>query len=160
MVKEVKVILLVEDNEDDAFFFSRAIGRARIGSRLQHAEDGQAAIDYLSGREGYSNRDRFPLPDLIVLDLKLPKRSGFEVLAWIRENLITSDPPIIVSVLSSLFGEEDLSRADLLGSHYYAVKPPTGALFQTLAEKFNLTWPPYTGPAGWGVIGPLRREPN
>jgi CheY-like chemotaxis protein len=87
---------------------------------------------------------------LVFLDLKLPRRSGFEVLTWIRENPV--DPPIIVSVLSSLFAEAAQSRADLAGSHHYAIKPPTGELFQTLANKFNLKWPPYAGPTGWGVL--------
>ena len=78
------VVLLVEDSEHDVFFFRQCMKKAGASFPLQVAVDGAAATDYLSGAEPYSDRDRYPLPRLILLDLKLPKRSDFELLQWLR----------------------------------------------------------------------------
>ena len=79
-----RAILLVEDNEDDVFLMERALEGARIVNRLLIVEDGQEAIDYLSGEGKFANREEYPIPALVFLDLKLPVKKGLEVLAWIR----------------------------------------------------------------------------
>src|SRR5438128_10999889 len=78
-------ILLVEDDEGDILLLRRAFRNARIANPLIEVRDGQAAIQYLSGDGDFAERTRYPLPFLILLDLRMPKLSGFEVLAWIRD---------------------------------------------------------------------------
>ena len=75
-----RVILLVEDNEDDVFFMRRALQKAGVDLPLQIVMDGQQALDYLEGKEAYGDRTRFPIPRLMFLDLKLPYVHGFGVL--------------------------------------------------------------------------------
>ena len=91
-------ILLVEDEENDVFFLKHAFEEVGVLNPLRVAQDGQEALDYLSGRGEYADRERFPLPCLILLDLKLPRVMGFEVLQWIREQPALKT--LIVVVLS------------------------------------------------------------
>lgn len=131
-------ILLVEDNEDDAFFMSQALKDAGITNPLKHVEDGQAAIDYLSGTGKYSNREESPLPMVAFLDLKMPMKGGHEVLAWIRAQ--PQFEKLVVIVLTSSNEERDLKRAYELGANSYVVKPPTAKQLLELAEAFKLWW--------------------
>src|SRR6266581_3958372 len=78
-------ILLVEDDEADILLLRRAFRKARIANYMVEVRDGQAAIQYLSGEGSYADRIRYPVPFLILLDLRLPKLSGFEVIAWMRD---------------------------------------------------------------------------
>ncbi|HEY9249004.1 MAG TPA: response regulator [Rariglobus sp.] len=134
-------LLLVEDNEDDVFLMKRALRFAGIENPLQIAEDGQAAIDYLAGSGAYADRTQFPLPHLVFLDLKLPYKTGHEVLEWIRRQPAFST--LIVIVLTSSSEPVDLARAYQLGANSFVVKPPTSALLQKLAESFKLWWLTY-----------------
>ena len=118
-----RTILLVEDNDDDVFVMKRALKFAQITNPLHIATDGQQALDYLSGAGEFGNRDRYPLPFIIFLDLKLPYIHGFEVLEWMRLHPEVSR--IAVVVLSSSPEEKDQERASLLGAKSYLVKPPT-----------------------------------
>ena len=131
-------ILLVEDNEDDAFLMQRAMAEAQIVNPLQHVEDGQAAIDYLRGSGDYSDRDRFPLPMIVFLDLKLPLKNGHEVLAWIRGQPEFAD--LVVIVLTSSEEQVDIKRSYQLGANSYVVKPPTAEDLSKTAKAFNLWW--------------------
>src|SRR5437016_5944587 len=79
-------ILLVEDNEDDILLLERALRNARLANPLKVVKDGEEAIKYLSGDSAYADRTRYPFPFLILLDLRLPRLSGYEVLAWIRDH--------------------------------------------------------------------------
>src|ERR1700679_3895436 len=90
------VILLVEDDPNDVFLMQRALKRAEITNPLQVATDGQQAIDYLSGTGKFSDRTQYPLPDLIFLDLKLPYKSGFDVLEWIRSQPALASTSVII----------------------------------------------------------------
>src|SRR5204862_5487055 len=95
----MRPVLLVEDNEDDIFFMRRAFRNASIANPMVVVQDGQSAIDYLGGRGTYANRSEYPLPGLVLLDIKLPLRTGFEVLNWIR-----TDPrvkPLVVVILTT-----------------------------------------------------------
>src|SRR5437763_1889408 len=85
-MSELRVILLVEDLEDDILLVRRAFAAAKLQIPLQIVRDGEEAIAYLMGIGKYAQRDEFPLPDLILLDLKMPKMDGMEVLRWIRSH--------------------------------------------------------------------------
>jgi CheY-like chemotaxis protein len=131
-------LLLVEDNEDDAFLMKRSLKAAGVEQPLYVVEDGQQAIDYLSGRGQYSDREKYPLPAFIFLDLKLPFKSGHEVLAWIKKQLELSE--IIVVILTSSNQPSDLEEAYRLGANSYVVKPPTTEQLVALATAFKNYW--------------------
>ena len=114
-------ILLVEDDEADILLMQRAFRNARIANPLIEVRDGQAAIQYLAGDGVYADRARYPIPFLMLLDLRLPKLSGFEVLEWIREQPEFGE--LIVVVLTSSVHVPDEARAHELGANSYLVKP-------------------------------------
>jgi CheY-like chemotaxis protein len=114
-------ILLVEDDEADILLLRRAFRNARIANLLIEVRDGQAAIQYLSGDGMYSDRARYPIPFLILLDLRLPKLSGFEVLEWIRDQPELAE--LIVVVLTASDHVPDETRAHELGANSYLIKP-------------------------------------
>jgi CheY-like chemotaxis protein len=131
-------ILLVEDNEDDAFFMQRALRDAGIDCPVRLLEDGQQAIDYLGGQGDYADRAAHPLPMIVFLDLKLPFKSGHEVLEWIRRQ--PQFAKLIVIVLTSSNEPVDLNRAYKNGANSYVVKPPTPEQLTDLARSFDLWW--------------------
>jgi len=131
-------ILLVEDNEDDAFLMKRALKAAGVANPLVVAEDGQEAIDYLSGIGKFSDRMAYPIPALMFLDLKLPIRKGLEVLAWIREQ--PEFRRLIVLVLTSSNEPSDLSESYRLGANSYIVKPSTSVQLLEFAKAFKEYW--------------------
>lgn len=131
-MKNSGLLLLVEDNEDDVFIFQRAFRRAGLGHPLQVVSDGQEAIDYLAGIGPYADRAAYPLPSLIFLDLKLPRRSGHDVLAWIATQPDLAPAPVIV--LTSSAEARDLQRSRELGALHYLVKPPAPEALAELIE--------------------------
>src|SRR6185436_18139323 len=132
------VILLVEDNDDDVFLMKRALKSAGIVNAIQVVEDGQEAIDYLAGAGRFADRALFPYPGIVFLDLQMPRKSGFDVLAWLQSHLELTRPFIVV--LSSSNSPRDSDLAAKLGAASYAVKPPTKQLFEQLTEQFDVTW--------------------
>src|SRR5262249_17375864 len=96
IVTDRPIILLAEDNEDDVILIERAFRKAGLLSPLMVVRDGEEAISYISGFGRYSDRAQFPLPDLFLLDLKLPMRDGFEVLRWIQTQPELKKLPVIV----------------------------------------------------------------
>lgn len=123
-------ILLVEDDENDVFFFQRAASKAGIVNPVQVARDGKEAINYLQGAGEFSQRAKFPLPCLILLDLKLPFVMGLDVLKWIHQQPSLA---LIVLILSSSREELDIATAYRLGAQGYLVKPAeTGKLRDTV----------------------------
>ncbi|MFO1500226.1 MAG: response regulator [Verrucomicrobiota bacterium] len=129
------VFLLVEDNEDDAFFMQRAFQAAGLKNPLHIVTDGEQAVDYMSGQHGFSDRSKYPLPDMIFLDLKMPGLNGFDVLRWIRHDR-KSDVP--VAVLTSSSEEIDCRKARELGANCYLLKPPEPAMVLNCCKLFNL----------------------
>lgn len=115
-----KVILYVEDDENSVFFFKEAMKRAGSDYLMHVASDGQMAIDYLEGAGVYQDRQAYPLPRLVLLDLKLPRVMGLEVLKWIRCEAKSVVPVIIMSASES---REDVAEAYRLGVNAYLVKP-------------------------------------
>jgi CheY-like chemotaxis protein len=135
-MNQPSVFLLVEDNEDDVFFMQRAFQGAGLKNRLQIATDGEQAIDYLSGQNGFSDRGEHPFPDMIFLDLKMPGVNGFDVLRWIRHDQKLTVP---VAVLTSSPEEIDRQKAHELGADCYLLKPPEPEMLRHCCELFNLT---------------------
>jgi CheY-like chemotaxis protein len=136
----MRTILVVEDTEDDVFFLKRALKAASIGNPVQVVEDGQKAIDYLSGTGPYSDRETYPLPFLVLLDLKLPLVMGLDVLKWIRAR--SEYDGILVAVLTSSQQDQDLTATTQLGGNFYFVKPPTPQKLSELVKKLATDWGP------------------
>jgi CheY-like chemotaxis protein len=136
-----RALLLVEDNEDDVFLMKRALKGARVVNPLYVVEDGQEAVDYLGGAGKFADRDQYPLPAVVFLDLKLPYISGHDVLAWIRRQKNLDG--LIVIVLTSSNEASDLSRCYALGANSYVVKPPTPEQLEELAKAFRWYWLEY-----------------
>ena len=114
-------ILLAEDEETDVVMFRLALKRGGLAFPLIVMRDGQDAIDYLAGQEQQAGRDRRAFPALIVLDLKMPRRTGFDVLAWLGSH--PQLRPIPAVVLSSSSYPQDIQRAAELGACEYYIKP-------------------------------------
>ncbi len=134
----MKTILVVEDTEDDVFFLKRALKSASISNPVQVVEDGQKAIDYLSGTGRYADRETYPLPFLVLLDLKLPYVMGLDVLKWIRSQ--REFDPVIVAVLTSSQQDHDLTETTRLGGNFYFVKPPSAQKLSELVQKLASQW--------------------
>lgn len=136
-----RAILLVEDNEDDVFLMRRALKGARVVNPLHVAEDGQEAVDYLAGAGKFADREAYPMPAIVFLDLKLPYLSGHDVLAWIRRQKELES--LVVIVLTSSNEPSDLNRCYALGANSYLVKPPTPEQLEDLAKAFKWYWLEY-----------------
>ena len=113
-------ILLVEDNPSDVFIMKRSFRKAKIDVAIHIASDGEQAIAYLSGAGKYADREKFPLPAAILLDLKLPRRSGFEVLEWVKNQPPLNRIPVVV--LTSSRQSCDINRAYDEGANSYLTK--------------------------------------
>lgn len=114
-------ILMVEDDPNDILLTQRAFMQASLVNPLRIVRDGQEAIQYLGGRDAYADRSKYPLPSLILLDLKLPKKSGLEVLEFLRAQPSLKQTPVIV--LTSSQESSDIQRAYTLGANSYLLKP-------------------------------------
>jgi len=121
MKADVASILLVEDDPNDALLIQRAFAKAGATSGLYWVEDGEEAIAYLAGEGRYGDRRRYPYPALMLLDLKLPRKSGFEVLNWIRGRPRIRRLPVVVLTSSSEHRDVDLAYD--MGANSYLVKP-------------------------------------
>jgi CheY-like chemotaxis protein len=141
MATTQRALLLVEDNEDDVFLMRRALKGAHVINPLYVVEDGQEAVDYLSGTGKFADREKYPLPAVVFLDLKLPYISGHDVLAWIRRQKELDG--LVVIVLTSSNEASDLSRCYALGANSYVVKPPTPEQLEELSKAFKWYWLEY-----------------
>jgi CheY-like chemotaxis protein len=131
-------VLLVEDDSNDVLLMRRAFRAAGLDVALQVVSDGMAAIEYLSGVGPFADRVRYPLPSLMLLDLKLPRRSGHEVLAWLRQEPAVRRLPVVV--LTSSREAADVERAYDLGANSYLVKPIGGGALVKLVETLGRYW--------------------
>ena len=131
-------ILLVEDDSNDVALIRRAFARAGLDVRLHSVEDGEAAVQYLSGAGPYADRAAHPLPDVVLLDLKLPRRSGLEVLAWVRGVARLKRLPVVV--LTSSRESTDVNGAYDLGANSYLVKPGSFEDLLGLVQAFDGYW--------------------
>lgn len=133
-----ETILLIEDNEDDVLLIQRAFRRIGSGHPLQVLSDGEQAVAYLGGEGAYADREAHPLPALLLLDLKLPRRSGFEVLEWLRGRPGLRRLPVVV--LTSSREPRDVDRAADLGANSYLVKPVHFDALQEMVRALGLYW--------------------
>jgi CheY-like chemotaxis protein len=134
----VSTVLYVEDNADDYALLELAASRCGTPFYLQRTVDGEDAIAYLNGAHPYSDRETHPFPNLVLLDLRLPRLDGFEVLQWMRDNPRTRDVPVVV-LAGSRF-RADIRRALELGARSYAAKPSTLAELEVLVEHIAKVW--------------------
>lgn len=149
-------ILLVEDSEDDVFIMQYALKQAHVANPLQVVTDGQMALDYLAGTGSYSDRERFPLPFVVFLDLKLPYINGFEVLAWINKQKALNAP--VVVVLTSSDEEKDQQQAYALGARSYLVKPPMPAALMEIFASLKGGRLPQTKGALLAAASPAQKS--
>jgi CheY-like chemotaxis protein len=129
------VILMVEDDPNDVFVLRRALDKEGVALPVRVVADGQEAVSYLEGAGQYADRDRHPLPCLILLDLKLPKMNGIEVLSWLRQHEELGDLPVFM--LTSSSEPQDRREAERLRVNAYRVKPVSFAELLQIAREIH-----------------------
>lgn len=130
-------VLLVEDDPNDILLLQRAFGKAQLTAPLQ-VNDGEEAIAYLAGQGSYADRAQHPLPQLVLLDLKLPRKSGLDVLRWLRQQPVLQRLPVVV--LTSSRESSDVNRAYELGANSYLVKPVRSQDLVDMIKTLDLYW--------------------
>jgi len=133
-----RVILLIEDNPSDIGLTRRALAKSGVTNPLVVAEDGQQALDYLLGAGAHAGRDTGKLPILILLDLKLPRVEGLEVLRRVRANDLTRRIPVVI--LTSSTEEQDVAAGYDLGGNSYIRKPVDFHQFAEVIKQLGLYW--------------------
>ena len=131
-------ILLVEDSEDNIFLIRHAMQKAGVTARLEVATSGEQAIEYLGGTQRYSDWVQFPLPSIVLLDLKMPGMSGFDVLKWIREQ--PGLKPLRVAMLTSSDLPSEIKTAHELGANIFLTKPVELELLVEILKTLNEHW--------------------
>ena len=132
------VILHVEDDPNDVVLVGLAFRKAGLGVNLQVVNDGEQAVQYLSGKGPYGDRHAFPIPALVLLDVKLPRRSGLEVLSWVRGCEELRRLPVVMLTSSNQAG--DVNRAYDLMANSYLVKPSALEELVELVKKITGYW--------------------
>src|SRR5689334_20571018 len=133
-----KRVLIAEDDPTDVFLLQRAFAAAEVPATLHIVRDGQEAIDYLEGEANYADRQAHPLPDLLLLDLKMPKLNGFDVLSWLRRQ--PGLKRLLVTVLTSSDQPQDINRAYDLGANSYLLKPHSSENLSELVKHVQKYW--------------------
>jgi two-component system response regulator len=131
-------ILLVEDNIDDAEMTIHALSKSNLANKLIHATDGEEALDFLFGKGKYTGRDVNLKPRIILLDLKMPKINGIEVLEKVKSNNATKKIPVVI--LTSSKEDPDVSRCYDLGANGYIVKPVEFDGFTKAISELGMYW--------------------
>lgn len=138
MTSQAFTILHVEDDPNDVLLVERALRKSNAAALLRSVADGDKALAYLNGDEVFSKRDEFPFPNLVLLDLKMPRKTGLEVLAWIRQQTQLKRLPVVVFTSSK--HDQDINRAYELGANSYLVKPVGfDALLETV-KQIQVYW--------------------
>jgi two-component system response regulator len=133
----MKPILQVEDDPNDVFLLQHAMKRVGITNPVQIARDGQEAIDYLQGAGKFADRDKFPLPCLVLLDLKLPYVMGLDVLRWIRSQPSLALPVLILTASAE---DTDISAAYALGANAFLTKPSEAIKLEGMVKAIKEFW--------------------
>jgi len=132
------VVLLADDDPNDVFLLQRAFQKTNIANPLRVVRDGEEAMAYLGGQDQYADRQLHPLPVLLLLDLKMPRKSGFEVLRWLRQQSGLKRLPVVV--LTSSNQNPDINKAFDLGANSYIVKPGGFDSLVEMVKNLNLYW--------------------
>jgi CheY-like chemotaxis protein len=132
------VILVAEDDQNDAFLLRRTLKKVGILNPVQIVEDGAIALDYLRGNNEYKNRDEFPFPGVIITDLKMPKVDGFQILSWLKRHPECGVIPTVVLSASAMEG--DVVKAYQAGANCYLQKPNSPAEFETMLKLLFEFW--------------------
>jgi CheY-like chemotaxis protein len=138
-MSDAAVILLVEDDPNDALITQQFLRKAGITHRIVHVKDGWEAMNYLAGKGPFTDRSTCPLPVLILLDLKLPNYSGFDVLTWLLTKPALAKIPVFV--LTGSIHPEDRKRATDLGAIGYQIKPVDAGEFAAIAKNIRSRLP-------------------
>jgi two-component system response regulator len=133
----MRTILQVEDDTNDVFFLKRAMKKGGLLNPVHVASDGQQAIDYLKGTGQFADRAQFPMPSLVLLDLKLPYVMGLDVLKWIRQK---SGLPLVVVLLTASPGDKDITAAYRLGANGFLVKPSDVDKLEDMVKAIHQFW--------------------
>jgi CheY-like chemotaxis protein len=137
-MREAATILVAEDQPAEVLLLKRAFAKAGVKAPVHFVKDGQEAIDYLRGRESFNDRQVHPLPTMMLLDLKMPRLDGFDVLGWVRQQPTLKRLPIVV--LSSSSMPEDIDRAYDLGANSFIVKPSGMDAQKEVVEQLQDYW--------------------
>jgi CheY-like chemotaxis protein len=129
------IILYAEDERDDIFFLESAFQIAGLPLVLKSVPDGEQAIHYLAGEGAFADRSRHPLPALILLDINIPKKNGFDVLKWIRQQPDLKSLPVLIFTSSTR--EEDRDNARQFGADDYLLKPADPLKLTELVRTFH-----------------------
>ena len=133
-------ILLVEDDPNDALISQKALRKAGVSNPIIHLHDGEEAMQYLSGEPPFDDRAKYPAPILILLDIKMPKFTGFDVLEWMQTRPGVADIPVVV--LTGSIYADDRRRAQHLGAIGYEIKPVDHSELAAIASNIRLRLPP------------------
>ena len=138
LVMPPSIILYAEDEENDIFFLKRAFQMSRSPHIFQAVEDGEQALQYLAADARFADRVRYPLPILVLLDINMPKKSGLEVLEWIRRQPQFKSLPVLM--LTSSSRQEDMDKARELGADDYLLKPSLPSQLVELVKSIHERW--------------------
>ncbi len=137
-VGEPLTMLLVEDNDAHAEMVKRSFEQHKVSNRIIHVDDGQKALDYLFRQNGYTDDDAYPMPHCILLDLRLPKVDGLEVLRRIKTDDAIKKTPVVILTTSS--ADKDIAMSYEYHANSYVVKPMDFAKFESLMDNLGYYW--------------------
>jgi CheY-like chemotaxis protein len=149
LARKSVTVLHVDDDPNDTTLLQVACAKAAVDFQLQNVGDGTEVIDYLSGAGKYADRTRYEIPDLVLLDLKMPRATGWEILRWIRAHAQLKNLPVIVLSGSEL--QEDKVRAYEVGANSYLVKPPNFSSLVSMVKDIGAQLPALPQPELGGV---------
>ena len=138
MAKAQSTVLCVEDEENDVLLMQLAFRKEGLAQAFRTVNTGKAAIDYLSASGPYADREKFPPPSAVLLDLNLPEVHGFDVLKWIRASPLHTTLPVVV--FTSSFREDDRAQAQLLGADDFIPKPNSPGLLREIVRTLKQRW--------------------
>jgi CheY-like chemotaxis protein len=138
MLPRDRAVLFADDSEDDRFFIKHACAEAGVTSAIAMVDDGDEVVKYLEGADVYGDRAKHPLPGLVVLDLKMPRKTGLETLKWIRDHRRFRCLPVII--LSASINPGDIRGAYALGACAFLAKPSTAQELAELMRALKTFW--------------------
>lgn len=138
-------VLMVDDSENDRFFVQHALDASGVGTSFYGVRDGQEAIEYLKAKGEFADRSKFPFPNILLLDIKMPGVNGFDVLTWLRDHPECKVIPTIMFSSSAM--ESDVHHAYVLGANAFLVKPTSAAELTRLIQLTYKFWSECQTPA-------------